>query len=413
MESNQAKKEKYSIYQEETAFKKELNILRDDYYYQMINGKYTILINFLYKPLDILSGDAYSARKISEHKTFYFLVDGMGKGISASLTSMLITAYINHVVDSMLKDKQFNFYDLIKSAIEYIQPILLEEEAVATDFILLDAKNNTMEYATFAMPAILLENSQHEIIKLKSNNPPLNKYQINFKIDTVDIENIVKFLFYTDGLVESETKDDNKTYNSFVENDFLNSFSKNSFVEKVFDKIKAQDDDITLIFLNKSTCFEGLVTRKFFGSSLENVDEAGEWFEQELNTLLSNKESINNAVVAFNELFMNAYAHGNLGISSSIKHKLIEEDNFYETLQKKEKGCDKKIKVTIHKIMNNSEINIITKITDEGEGFDTRILSEIFRNRQRFNGRGVYIARQSSAGIYYNSKGNTVLFIAN
>ncbi len=378
----------------------------------MINGKYTILINFLYKPLDILSGDAYSARKISEYKTFYFLVDGMGKGISASLTSMLMTAYINHVVDIMLKTKEFNFHNLIKSAIEYIQPILLEEEAVATSFILFDVNNNSMECATFAMPAMLLENLEHEIVKIKSNNPPLSKYQKNFKIDTVNIKDIAKFLFYTDGLVESETNDE-KTYNSFVEDDFLNSFTKNSFMEKAFDKIKTQDDDITLVFLNKSTCFEGLVARNIFKSSLESVDEAGQWYEQELNALLDKPESINNAVTAFNELFMNAYEHGSLGIPSSLKHKLIEEGSYYETLLKQEKKCDKKIKVTINKIMNKDEINIITKITDEGKGFDTKKLSKIFRNREKFNGRGVYISRQASAGIYYNSKGNTVLFIAN
>ena len=386
--------------------------MRDDYYYQMINGKYTILINFLYKPLDILSGDAYSARKISQYKTFYFLVDGMGKGISASLTSMLITAYINHIVDMMIKTDEFDFHTIIKKAIEYIQPILLEEEAVATSFILFDVNNDIMEYATFAMPAIFLENLQHEIIKMKSNNPPLCKYQKNFKIDRVDIGSIIKFLFYTDGLVESETND-NKTYNSFVEDDFLNSFTKNSFIEKAFNKIKIQEDDITIIFLNKSTCFEGLVARKTFDSSLESVDEAGQWFEQELNTLLSRPESIYDAVTAFNELFMNAYEHGNLGIPSSLKHKLIEDGSYYETLQKKEKKCSKKIRVTISRVMNNSEVNVITKITDEGEGFDTQILSKIFRNRQKFNGRGVFISRQSSAGIYYNSQGNTVLFIAN
>ena len=53
----------------------------------------------------------------------------------------------------------------------------------------------------------------------------------------------------------------------------------------------------------------------------------------------------------------------------------------------------------------------ITQISDEGEGFDTKILSEIFRNRNAFNGRGVYMSRNSSDGIYYNTKGNGVLYI--
>ena len=48
---------------------------------------------------------------------------------------------------------------------------------------------------------------------------------------------------------------------------------------------------------------------------------------------------------------------------------------------------------------------------DEGEGFDTQILSQIFRNSKKFNGRGVLVSRKNSMGIYYNSKGNCVLFL--
>ena len=54
---------------------------------------------------------------------------------------------------------------------------------------------------------------------------------------------------------------------------------------------------------------------------------------------------------------------------------------------------------------------MVTQITDEGDGFDTQILSEIFRNSKIFNGRGVFISRKNSLGIYYNTKGNLVLYI--
>ena len=65
--------EAYTSFQSELAFKKELNILRNDFYYQLIDSKSTSLVDFMYKPLDILSGDAYSARRIDQHKTFYLL----------------------------------------------------------------------------------------------------------------------------------------------------------------------------------------------------------------------------------------------------------------------------------------------------------------------------------------------------
>ena len=108
---------------------------------------------------------------------------------------------------------------------------------------------------------------------------------------------------------------------------------------------------------------------------------------------------------------MNAYEHGNLGINSRTKHKLIDDDIYFETLQEKEKECTKKIDVKVSKLDYNSSSYVITQITDEGEGFDTQILSEIFRNAKTFNGRGVFLSRSNSLGIYYNSKGTSVLYL--
>ena len=108
---------------------------------------------------------------------------------------------------------------------------------------------------------------------------------------------------------------------------------------------------------------------------------------------------------------MNAYEHGNLGIDSNTKHALIDDNSYFTTLEELQKNCKKSITVSIYTIVYNSTKYIITTIKDEGNGFDTQILSEIFRNRKNFNGRGVYISRQSSLGIYYNSAGTTVLFL--
>jgi transcriptional antiterminator len=90
---------------------------------------------------------------------------------------------------------------------------------------------------------------------------------------------------------------------------------------------------------------------------------------------------------------------------------LIEEDKYFDTLLEMEKLSTKKIFVKIDKIEDNASTYIITQITDEGSGFDTQILSEIFRNSRKFNGRGVFVSRKNSLGIYYNSCGNSVLYL--
>lgn len=404
-------KDKYSSYQEDLAFAKELNILRNDFYYQMLDIKCTALVDFSYQPLDILSGDAYSARKINENKTFYLLVDGMGKGLSASLSSMLVTSFINHIIDKMQYLNNFNLHRLIYESLEYIKPILLDEEALSIDYIILDCMSSQMQYAKFAMPAILLQNQKNKIVKLKSNNGPISKYIKDFNISTYDVSDINKFLFCSDGMIENSTRFKDKLYIEYVEEDFLDSFTKEEMRERLLWKIDKTEDDITFIFINKLDLQNTIIAQKSFKTSMDDIDNAHEWNTNIWNTLTKDTKLIYNASIVFSELFMNAYEHGNLGLDSQTKHMLIETNIYLETLLEKQKGCEKEIHVTINKITYNSSNYIITRIGDDGKGFDTQILSEIFRNVKAFNGRGVFVSKNSSLGIYYNNKGNSVLFL--
>ncbi|MCF6339927.1 MAG: response regulator [Sulfurimonas sp.] len=404
-------KDDYNSYQEDLAFSKELNILRNDFYYQMINNPYDAIIDFFYKPLDILSGDSYSVRRINDYEAFYLIVDGMGKGLSASLTSMLITSFINHTIDIMGKKDSFDFYKIIDLSLEYIKPILLSEEALAIDYINIDYNKSKMQYAKFAMPATLMQTSNNKIIKLKSNNPPISKYMKTFRISTYNISDIIKFLIYSDGIVENSTTLKNKPYLNFIQKDFLNSFSREDMVNKFLEKIDVQEDDITFIFINLLHIHNNIVEKKTFKTSLYDVNEASEWYAKIWDTLTDNSKLSYSAVLVFSEMFMNAFEHGNLQINASTKHILINENTYLSTLETKQLDCDKNIYVTINKIEYRSEVYIITKILDEGNGFDTKILEKIFQKTNNFNGRGVYISKELSVGIYYNKIGNSVLFL--
>ena len=140
---------------------------------------------------------------------------------------------------------------------------------------------------------------------------------------------------------------------------------------------------------------------------MDEMDRASEWYAQVFETLSSDVKISYAASLVFTELYMNAYEHGNLAIDANTKHILLENDTYFETLQEKSQHCSKKINIKIYRINNH----IITQITDEGDGFDIQTLSEIFRNGAKFNGRGVFVSRKNSLGIYYNSKGNSVLYL--
>jgi len=407
-------KEQYNSYQEELGFAKELNILRNDFYYQMDGDVDSfLLIDFLYSPLDTLSGDAYTSRKLDEYRTFYLVVDGMGKGLSASLTSMIMTSFTNHIIDKMIQHDHFDLYLLVHETLHYIKKILLEEEALSIDYIVIDRELNDINYAKFSMPPLLMQTKEGEVIRLRSNNPPMSKYQDDFKVSSYDIQNIEKFLFYSDGIVENTTICEGMPYSDFIEEDFRTSFTKREFIDKMYQKMSDQEDDYTLTFINRLDFDrDSCIARKEFDSSLAEVEVANEWYSEVWTGLSENVKVAYRAGVVFTELYMNAYEHGNLGIDSSTKHKLIEEDTYLDALLETEKGNSKKIIVTLDKVTHSSSTYIVTKITDEGKGFDTQILSEIFRNSKSFNGRGVFVSRKNSMGIYYNVKGNTVLFLS-
>jgi len=405
-------KDEYQSYQEHLGFAKELNILRNDYYYQMMDSDGISLIDFLYNPIDVMSGDAYSARRIDEHSTFYLMVDGMGKGISASLTAMIITSYINHLFDKMVDLNNFDLDVIVGEAISFIKPILLEEEALAMDFIVINNQENKLHYAKFAMPVLLMVDINDEVIRLKSNNPPLSKYQPNFRTSSVDINHITKFLIYTDGIVENETICEARPYSEFIEDDFKSSLTRQELKDKFLTKIVEQEDDITLIFINKIEETKIDIAKKKFATKLNIIEEeAGIWYENIWKEITSDVKKAYQAGLVFTELSMNAYEHGNLGIDKQYKHALLDEDIYFETLLEKEQNCDKFIEVTVSKIVYKNTTYIITLIEDEGDGFDTHTLSEIFRNSHTFNGRGVFVSRKNSLGIYYNEHGNSVLYL--
>jgi len=406
------KNEAYAVYQADLAFEKELNILRNDFYYQMIDSKTTALVDFLYRPLDTLSGDAYSARRIDENRTFYLLVDGMGKGVSASLTTVVMTTFINHIIDKMVEHDSFSLEIVLRESMEFIKPILLDDEVLAIDYVCFDSYYGVLEYAKFAMPPFLLQDKEDTIIKIKSNNTPLSKWQTTYQIDRYNVKDIEKFLFYSDGIVENTTNCEDRPYSCFIEDDFRESFTREEFKDKFFSRITEQEDDLSLIFINSLSMHdETLISKKKFQTSLEDVDQATLWYEELWGDLNVDMKVAYKAGVVFTELFMNAYEHGNLGISSKKKHYYLEEDIYFEKLKEIEKDCDKEILVEVYKVTELDNEYIITKICDEGKGFDTQILAQIFRNSKKFNGRGVFVSRKNSMGIYYNSKGNCVLFL--
>lgn len=255
MMQEQAEKILYSDYQENLTFTKELTIVKNDI--EAEKKLFDFDCEVIYRPKDTLSGDSYSIRKIDENSYLIFLVDGMGKGISASVSAMLSSAFVNYYVTQLQKGKKvFSLQKLLLALQEFIGPNLLEYEVLAASFFYLNKKSMQLEYAIFSMPpALYMHMDSDEVFKIKSNNTPFAAYTQNFQLDTLDITKIKKMIIYTDGLNENSVDGSEEMYGHTLAQDFQMTKTLNAFEKKLQERFTQQDDDITYIYISKE---EGL-----------------------------------------------------------------------------------------------------------------------------------------------------------
>jgi len=243
----QSKQIEYSSYQENLTYEKEHIIIKNDF----LKGENIADFRYelFFQPRDILSGDSYSLRKISHNRSLCFIVDGMGKGISASVTAMMSCAYLNHIVD-MQRAKSLK--EMIQELVTFIGKNLLEDEVVSISFLLFDDAKKVLEYAMFSMPAILyMQKDDENVLKIKSNNPPLASYTTTINVSQIPLQHITKLLCFSDGLNENRLKNSDGTYGDLLCNDFKESNTIESLEIKREQNIATQEDDVTYIFFNK------------------------------------------------------------------------------------------------------------------------------------------------------------------
>lgn len=240
----------YSLYQERLSFEKERLISQNDLTQRDELFPYDCKV--FYRAHDILSGDSYSIRKLNHQEYVLSIIDGMGKGISASVTAMLCSSALNHYISEIKElNKEFKMREFLEYFFKFIQPTLLEEESVSLQFIFYRPAIQEIEYSIYAMPPILYVDDRGVLHKIRSNNPPLGKYGKSFNINTLKVDHIQKALMYSDGLSENSVDGGERSYAEYLQEHFLDSQSVQEFEEKLEACIPNPEDDITYIYLQK------------------------------------------------------------------------------------------------------------------------------------------------------------------
>jgi len=400
-------KNSYTDTQQDDAFKKQLNIIKNDLYKQRIDvdDDTYIIIDHYYKPKDILSGDTYSIHNFNENNIFFFIIDAMGKGISASVSSFVSTSFINYYFDKT-KDS-FVLRDLIQTYIDFIRFELLEDEIISATFGLFNTSSNILELSNFSMPAVIGLNEKGEVKRLSKANLPITAYLDDFHIDIVDMSNISKFMLYSDGLTENMTTDEVQ-YLNYIQEDFKNSTSKDSFLKLFNSKVQEQEDDSTLLYFEKLVLKDYKLKNFTYKTLLTEVDKALDDFSEIISKFDLGMVRTMKLESGFTEMIMNAYEHGNLGIGSNQKQKLMESGEYTDFLKSNELNHkDKNIMIQYYMVNEMLVLNI----QDCGVGFDTNILKALLvKDTDVFHGRGVAMSSNDFDFIMYNKIGNSVLF---
>ncbi|MDD3343593.1 MAG: SpoIIE family protein phosphatase, partial [Sulfurospirillaceae bacterium] len=373
------------------AFNKELFIIRNDLYYQQLeldnNGKKEIWrLDIAYKPLQALSGDSYSLRKTKDGRVVGFIVDAMGKGISAALTSMAATRFLNYIFEELEDEGSFDYALLIKKFIKFMAQNLMEEEMLSIALFELDIHHSVLHYALCGMPAFLMVIDNDERIIIKSNNPPVMRYTDNLNIETMKAFNIHKMLCYSDGLSESIVLGD-IAYNKQMRQDFFESTCVKEFNAFANTVINNADDDITYFYIQKSDKLESEKKLSIL-SSYEAIEEALHTISIYLREQRVSHKCASEIILTFSELLLNALEHGSFGISREVKNALIAQNLFDEKMIDMETQYkDKLIEVPYKVISKKHGMMFEATISDSGDGFDVQTLKNIVVNADNYNGR--------------------------
>ena len=363
---------KYKNIQEELAIIKQKKLLKDELFMFFENNN---LIETYTKPKDALSGDSLFTKRIKKNEYILAIVDAMGKGLNASLTSITTSVFLEYSIEKSIEMKDFDFKRCAKDFFHYAKAILLHGESLCA--VLIYIKNEKLYYVNFGMPPIYTSYK-----KYKANNPPIIKTLDKFEINQINLPD--KFFIFSDGLIESRLKNKKGIYyENFLKKN--NSFLKN--LVKDFEKNAIQDDDISIIHYKKDK-----INKKIF--EIDGIIENKKNIDLLLEKIPNNLKSYEKIIYILQELFMNTLEHGIYELHS--KKEKIYIDNLI--------AKNKNISVQVSIFEKNDIIKIVYK--ENSKGFDVNILKDLYK--AKYHGKGIKIIKFLSEGVFFNYKGNEI-----
>lgn len=405
-----------SAMQEELAFRKELMIIRNDLfmsYYDPYDGQSELggwNLNVFYGSKDFLSGDSYACRKLPDGSLVIFIADAMGKGISASITSILAVSVLNYSINEIISEGYFDLYTLVRKYTTFVKDNLLEEEVMCSLFLHLDFKTEKIRYSSFAMPRFIVGSADGRVEKYVSNNIPIMNFLHEIKISEVDISGATRILAFSDGLVESNTYD-GIVYSPYLRGDFTGSPFLNVLEKNIKKRVEEYEDDTTIIFLNRPFAYPIYKNSMTISTRYDEVCQTHLFLSEEMEKNNIDITLYQEFFAAFAEAVMNAYEHGNLNISTQDKHAMLQNATYEKELFELERLCDKKITLCFAIYSQPAFKYMVVGVRDEGVGYPVDAFKKATDGALQFCGRGVKMINHYTDSVFL-SEDRKEIFLA-
>ncbi len=340
-------------------------------------------------PFEELSGDFFDIFPIGGKKLALLFGDIMGKGIPASLKMMsfhsLFRAAMSENDDVTVVARTIN-------RLEITDPSRLDDAYQLTTAIMgrIDTDDLTLHLVNCGHPPPLMwRDIQGDVFEMPIANPI-----IGFDADAVFEEMVIDLregdlvFFYTDGLIEQRNREGEEydtgrvketiaRFHELPPDEFIAAFKKDLLEFSGLDETDSFRDDILFCVLR---------VEKFPWHNV-SFPETGKDAMAEALVEYMRGEDVPNEIISdmnlmFQELFANAFQHGN------------NED------------AGKRIDVGIS--MGKGEISLY--VEDEGEGFDISKIDFLLDPDRMYGerGRGLYLVKGIADEIEFNEKGNRV-----
>lgn len=218
-----------------------------------------------YRPHSVLSGDFYWLG-FKDDKTFLAVADCTGKGISASLLSVMGISLLNYIVLSKNYETLGDYLkELDKKWLETFQSEnedkMFNNDWMEIALLKIDRNNFMLEFSG-ARLSVIIRRTDGKLVEMRSNRYPIGGWQIEknreYHTEKIFLEKGYEIYLFSDGITDQFGGDKDKKFGRKNLRKLIQMEFKGSMKEKV-DYIKEmleiwmgkhyQTDDITLIGL--------------------------------------------------------------------------------------------------------------------------------------------------------------------